>query len=165
MADEMNRGFSATAVLLQYSGSVGTFGQLAHIYSLTEKKRNNSSDSLLISILSKNLTRTTWWLEAAQLMPSVEELRTITILLLFSRHLLSWRFQRNEKMLPNTFLCLLFFKFLEQFEKPKIARFNSHSKGLLLEEYRIYLGVNSWSERLLVSSPWRLLLLYRTHRN
>lgn len=37
--------FSATTVLLQYSVSVGTFGQLAHIYSLTAKEKDDSSDS------------------------------------------------------------------------------------------------------------------------
>lgn len=77
-------------------------------------------------------------------MPSVKELRMITILLLFPRHSLSWRFQHKEKMLPNRSLSLVFFKFLEQFEEPVIAHvhFNSHSKPLLSEECKIYLGIN-----------------------
>lgn len=45
MADKMNGGFSTTTVLLQYSVSVGTFGQLAHTSSLTAGEKHNSSDS------------------------------------------------------------------------------------------------------------------------
>lgn len=45
MADKVNRVFSTTTIVLQYSVSVGTFGQLARTYSLTAKEKKNSSDS------------------------------------------------------------------------------------------------------------------------
>lgn len=58
-------------------------------------------------------------------------------------------------MLPNKFPSLLF-KFLEQFEVPTIAHLASHSKGVLLEEYNIYLSITGesgpWKEMLVVSS-------------